>query len=135
MSSLIDDKSHCPISEAHRALRALYIQVPETVADDVKNKVYAALHHLQANNAELKKSFDTLSALCEHQRDANKMLTDDWRTPKLSEEDAVEIIYRASADAFINGTRHKELKVAEIKALAAAGVRFKQPSEGSSHEK
>jgi hypothetical protein len=41
-----DDKSHCPISEAKRALRALYLEVPASVADDVKKKVLAALHHI-----------------------------------------------------------------------------------------
>lgn len=44
-----DEKSHCPISEAKRALRALYLQCPESVANDVQKKVFAALNHIAYN--------------------------------------------------------------------------------------
>lgn len=39
-------EQHCPISDAKRALRCLYLAVDESIADDVKKRVYAAFQHL-----------------------------------------------------------------------------------------
>jgi hypothetical protein len=46
----MNDEPMCPISEAKRALQALYLEVSPLVANDVKEKVYLAFSYLAYNH-------------------------------------------------------------------------------------